>query len=200
MHGLSFGSFVDIPINKYLSIQVEINNHEKGSDRLVEFIEFYDAGSSYSYDLYFKENIIYGFKLQYLELPVILKVHTINFYNFNPVLYCGIAASVNHKAEMWIKDGGISENISIIESEEDIGESIEHYDYNALFGFELGYHINRLKIFCDLRYNLGLVEIYEDKDVELDFTNSTFTSTIGFGYELRPLKKISNQSKKIGYK
>lgn len=196
--GLSFGVFLDIPAYSFFSVQIEMNYHEKGSDKLVEFIEFYDPGSNWSSDLYFKENVIYGYKLQYLELPIILKFHSMKFYNLNPILYCGIAASINDKAEIWVKDGGISENVSITEKEEDIEEDINRYDYNALFGVELGYEINRFNIFFDFRYNLGLVKIYDNE--ELDFKNSVFTTSIGFGYTLNSEGGSSNRIPRRGYK
>ncbi|MDA3837414.1 MAG: porin family protein [Candidatus Delongbacteria bacterium] len=196
--GMTLGGFLDFSLNKYLSVQIEANYLEKGSEGFEDFYESYESESYWHPGYYFKEKVIFSYKLKYIELPILIKYHTMEFYKISPNLYCGLSAAVNIEAKMNVQDGGISEFLDVVEEEQEINDLIRDVEYNAIFGLGFNYVINKFKIFLDLRYNIGLVEIYEEN--ESDFKNSAFTTIVGFGYILNPVKRSSSRIPKRGYK
>ncbi|HQO10308.1 MAG TPA: porin family protein [Clostridiales bacterium] len=189
--GLSLGGFLDIGINKYFSLQLELNYIEKGAEDFEEFIEFYEPESYWNPGLYFKEKVIYSYQLKYIELPVLVKFHTMKISNIYPSVYCGLSAAVNIEAKMDVQDGEISEFMEVVEEEQGIEDFIDDKEYNAIFGTSIDYVFNKFKVFCDFRYNMGLKEVFEQN--EFDYKNSVFIITVGFGYKPSPVKRSPNQ-------
>ena len=197
-NGLSLGGFLEFGFNKYFSMQLEMNYHEKGSEGFEDFYESYESESYWHPGYYFKEKVICSYNLKYYEFPILIKFHAVEIFNITPSIYCGLSLAVNTEAKLNVQDGGISEFLSAEEGEQEIDDLIKAGDYNAVFGMGFDYKINRFKIFLDLRYNKGLTKIYEEN--EFDYKNSVFTSTIGFGYILNPSKKSSNRMPRRDYK
>jgi|GEM_PF-6901031 len=179
-NGLSLGGFMDFEINNYLSLQFELNYIEKGSEGFEEFIEFYDSESYWNPGQYFKEKVLYSYELNYFELAVLLKYHTKKISEIYPVIYCGLSAAENTKAEINIRDGGISEFMEIVEDEQEIMDFVEDRDCNAIYGASFDYRLNKSQIILDFRYNMGLNKIF--KDIEFDFKSSVFIFSVGYGY------------------
>ena len=86
--GMSFGGFLNFGINKYFSLQLEVNYIEKGSEGFEDFFEFYESESYWDTGLYFKEKVLYDFELKYVEIPVIVKYHPAVIFKIKPNLYC----------------------------------------------------------------------------------------------------------------
>jgi hypothetical protein len=190
--GLTFGGFLDIGINRHFSMRLEMDYIEKGSKNLEDFFESYVPDTSWHDAFYIKEKVISSFNLKYIEFPVLLNFYTKNIYNIYPRVFCGLSAALNFDARLDIKDGGISELLEIVEDKDDIAELIEDTDYGAIIGIGFDYKFWKLKTFLDIRYSMGLREIYEEKDP--DFKNFVFTVTTGFGYQLSPNKRIPQKS------
>ena len=196
----SYGGFLNFDISKYFSLQIEVNYVEKGSEGFEDFFEFYESETSWHPGYYFKEKVLYDFKLKYTAIPIFVKYHPLEIYKIKPNLYCGLSLAVNFDSRMNVIDGGISEFLSVEEGEQDIDDLIKDKDYNAIFGIGLDYRLYNFNIFLDMRYNLGLSEIFEEDEFNYKYMNSVFITSIGFGYILNPSKKSSNRMPRRDYK
>lgn len=172
--GFMLGGFARIPAGP-LSIQPELIYTQKGAELDFSFDFF---GESFS------ETFTY--EIDYLEVPVLARLDFPSG-NFTPAIYAGPALAF--KINETISVSGIDDG-DIAESEDEVKD----FDFGLALGggFDLSIGTGN-KFVVDVRYTLGLTDIFEentsdfDDDFFDDFDNSSgnaqngaFTISVGF--------------------
>jgi hypothetical protein len=134
--GFNLGLFAKLPVFKMVSLQPELNFTNKGAD--VVYTNTFVNGTA-------------RYKLDYIELPVMLVVNVSQFFNVQAGVYG--AALVNSNTRN--KASGDKFNFA---------DNIESADYNKLdAGIALGGGIDMGAIGIGIRYSLGFTKIGKDK-------------------------------------
>lgn len=133
--GFTAGVYLTYSISPKLSIQPELLYLGKG------------ATEGDGLGLY-----AYGYKFDYLEIPVLLKYKLVENARMQPSLYMGPAASFLLKAETY-QEGAFS----FRDYESDIKDGMKSMDFNLVFGGEIEFRSSkRVKLLLDVRYSIGL--------------------------------------------
>lgn len=134
--GFNLGLFAKLPVFKMVSLQPELNFTNKGAD--VVYTNTFVNGTA-------------RYKLDYIELPVMVVVNVSQFFNVQAGVYG--AALVNSNTRN--KASGDKFNFA---------DNIESADYNKLdAGIALGGGIDMGAIGIGVRYSLGFTKIGKDK-------------------------------------
>lgn len=164
------GGFMTFAVTKHISIQPEIYYAKKGTKSSES--ETYN-GFSYSSET--------EFKLDYIEIPVLLKINIRTKGNFKPVFLFGPYIAHNLKAKMWIKETyeyqGIKDGY---EEEYEVPYYFESFDYGVIIGTGMDIKIGSGKLVFDARYSHGLANVF--KYVDAVVRNKTFVFMVGFGF------------------
>ena len=163
--GFSFGYFIQYRITDLFIIQPEFNYTMKGSgySGSPSFQDEY-SGSYYNFDT----KIIY--KLNYLEIPILLKMKKISqIYSPQFVVFGGPVISFLHSSKIMVKVS--------FEDESDQEEE----DFDEFESTEIGYIVGAgiefpSGITADVRYNRGVGSVMEDGEI----FNSVIMIKLGF--------------------
>lgn len=148
-----FGVFFSGRIGKYFAIQPEAYYSQKGTKTTA-------LGETSE------------IRLSYLEIPVLAKFYIIPEGEAQPVLFAGPALGIKLSAK------GISGGVST-----DISEEIKGTDFGLIFGGGLEYNLGKALLIVDLRYNIGLANIYALTDMgAVSMKNKAFAVMIGVGF------------------
>ena len=121
-------------------------------------------------------------KLNYIQLPVLLKFYIPMAGNVKPNLFAGPYGSYNLSAK---------EKMEVAEVEiydVEIDEIIQKFDYGIVFGIGFDFIVfNDKQLTVDARYNLGLAKIFKDVPVpgtneDPVFRNGTISAMVGIGF------------------
>jgi len=147
-----FGGFLEFPVTPLLSFQPELLYTMKGATESVE-------GTDVTY------------KLDYIEVPMLLRVNVPMQGNIMPFVVAGPGIGFNTTAKVEA-DG----------QEEDI-EEIKGMDFGLIFGGGLGFPVSdgRYTISLAVRYELGLTTI-DDSDEEADVKNRAVSIGAGLSF------------------
>jgi len=100
----------------------------------------------------------------YLHIPVLVRARLMREGTFVPVVFAGPAVGILLSAT-W--DG-----------DEDVKDSFKSTDFGADLGVGAEIALGNMKLLVDLRYYLGLTDVY--KDTEFSMKNRGFMLTAGF--------------------
>ncbi len=165
--GLIFGAFYRFDLGDRFAIQPEICFSMKGAKAEGEESAY---GIPYSYDI--------RVKLNYLEIPVLLKYKFHTQGKLKPSLFAGPYVGFNTSAKMFTR----VEVIGIKETEEeDVADEVRNTDFGLIVGASLDYDIGHSIIIIEVRYSMGLTRIPEDPDAS-DAKNSVFTLMLGYAF------------------
>ncbi|MDP2685790.1 MAG: porin family protein [Aequorivita sp.] len=143
--GFHVGALVEVPINEKFSIQPEILYSAKGSN--------YDFSSGDT-----------DIKLDYIDLPILVKYHIIQ----------GLSAELGPVIGVLVKadadDGDETEDIKEFYKSTDIGLGV-----GASYRLPMG-------VFFSLRYNKGLTDINDDPDFNGKNQNNVFQASAGYSF------------------
>lgn len=115
-------------------------------------------------------------KLNYLEVPVLVKWMIPTQGTVLPSLFIGPAAAFNMSAKVSGEEGGISIDI-------DIKDEVKDIDFGLIFGGGLDFAAGSGNFILDVRYTLGLSSI-DDTDYDDDVKNGAFSAMIGYAFPL----------------
>jgi len=164
--GFQHGIFVVYHINNKFSFQMELLHVLKG-------VEVENKGHSRvdsidtDYNLTETEKI----SISYLEIPFFIKYQIPTGDSYIPSLYAGGALSFKMSVENYIDyDFSVYENDvlvyqEILEGNPDI-DNIKSTDFSLVFGGDVGIKVGNHKLLFDLRYTMGLMDVFEDVDPE----------------------------------
>lgn len=159
--GFSVGGFITFNISEMFAIQPEVLYTMKGL-RYEEEI--------------FGETLKVWMKLDYLEIPVLVKIIFPSPGGVNPYLFAGPAVAIKLSAKVKAEIAGESE-------EEPIEEGLKSTDFGLVIGagVDFGFGASGMgKMTLDVRYSLGLSTIsdFEGDDVK----NGAFSLMVGFSF------------------
>jgi hypothetical protein len=154
--GFIVGIGVEIPISHKFALQPELLWHQKGYYYYYEEIQYWEE---------------YNYTLNYLEVPLLAKV---KFGRFFVVAgpYFGYGISGTYKGEYNELGQGIDEKgkVKFGKQPENYEGDNEYVDNAADFGVQTGLGIKIKSIVIDLRYGIGLSDLYDTRE---GFTGDT---------------------------
>ncbi len=157
--GLVGGVFFKVNAGRILAIQPEILFHQKGG--------YYEESS----------NINYRLEIDYLEIPLLFKAQIPVGETIYPYVYAGPYAAFTldnrEEGEFFFLEGTGTANLN-------------DFDAGGVFGGGLDIQVGKLFLGLDLRYGVGMVNIYdrEDSEDEPDIKNRSFSTMVSLGINL----------------
>jgi hypothetical protein len=121
------------------------------------------------------EDTTMEYRLDYIQVPVMLKVKVIPAGPIRPFLYAGAYGSYLLKAKgvMTSPDGSDSG---------DLADVFEKYDYGAVGGVGVAFKLPGLTLSAEGRYNLGLANIAKDAGEGESVKNRSLMVLVGVGF------------------
>jgi hypothetical protein len=121
------------------------------------------------------EDTTMEYRLDYIQVPVMLKVKVIPAGPIRPFVFAGGYGSVLLKAKgvMTSPEGSDSG---------DLGDMFEKYDYGAVGGLGVAFKLPGLTISAEGRYNLGLANIAKDVNEGESIKNRSIMALVGVGF------------------
>lgn len=162
----ALGGFLEFQVNPNVSIQPELLYTRKGS--------YYEESLTYVEDGYsIREEIESTLNLDYIQIPVLVKYKPAN--NFN--LFAGPALGLLMTAEGEDDLKATIDGVTISDSDTyDIKDQCNTTEIALVFGGEYNYQ----QFVIDVRYDLGLTNIYDSDDFEI--FNRVFTLSLGYKF------------------
>ena len=159
--GFSVGGFITFNISEMFAIQPEVLYTMKGLRYEEEM---------------FGETLKIWMKLDYLEIPLLVKIIFPSPGGVNPYLFAGPAVAIKVSAKVKAEIAGESE-------EEPIEEGLKSTDFGLVIGAGADFGLGALgkgTLSVDIRYSLGLSTIsdFEGDDVK----NGAFSLMVGFSF------------------
>lgn len=146
-----FGVFAKVSISETIAFQPEVLYSMQGA-----------TGS----EVYEGTNVDVTMKLDYINIPLMMKFYVADGFSFNAGPQVGFLASAKAKAEAQ----GVS-------AEEDIKDQLKGIDFGLNFG--VGYDLP-MGLGVDLRYNLGLSNVFDTDEAEAKNGVLQFTASYSF--------------------
>ena len=158
--GLCAGGFITFNITGMFAVQPEVLYVKKGSKYEEEILG---------------ETFKLWIKLDYLEIPVLVKIMAPSPGGVNPYLFAGPVFALKLSSKMKAEYAGDSEEVDI--------EDIKSTDFGLVIGagVDFGFGASGMgKMTLDVRYSLGLSSIsdFEGDDVK----NGVFSLMVGFSF------------------
>jgi hypothetical protein len=154
--GAVFGGFMVFPLNDRFAVQLEALYTAKGGKATSDLVE---------------ESLT--FKLDYVEFPILARVSASRTAQRDIFLFGGVAPAIRFaaKVETGLSDGSFTSGVST-----DVGEDYTHFDVAAIVGggVDIGPYIT-----VDGRYSWGLMNVYDNPEIDVKVHNRAFTFTVG---------------------
>ncbi|MFZ5979052.1 MAG: porin family protein [Candidatus Zixiibacteriota bacterium] len=160
--GFLFGGMAVYHISENISLQAECLYTSKG-------VEIENKGYSRddTLDVFLLEKE--KMSLTYLEIPLLVKYCIPAGKSFSPALYAGTALSfklsaqndINYDFRVYYEDLLLYQEV--LEGKPDI-DNIKSTDFGLVFGGEFGFRLGSHKLLFDIRYTMGMTELFEDVD------------------------------------
>jgi hypothetical protein len=154
--GLCAGGFVSYSFNRIFALQPELLYVEKGT-KLMEQGE----GTQEPVTI----------KLDYLEIPLLMKFSMATTGSVKPSLFLGPALAIN-----------LSSKINVNGSEADIENTFD--DLGLTAGCGVAFPVGKGQLVTDARFNLGLVPIVESEDYASVEKNMAILLMVGYSLHL----------------
>jgi hypothetical protein len=168
--GFVFGAAFEIGINDHFAVQPELLFQQKG------FVWKGDINN---------ESLKASFSLNYLELPLLLK-GKFGIFHVNVGPSIGYAIGGNYKSEYTTSQGDTDKQSGKVKFGEEPNNNSDDVVYfnNALdLGVQIGSGIKAGPVVIDLRFGLGLSNLFDEDDgVDFDMKskNRSIQLTVGF--------------------
>lgn len=121
------------------------------------------------------EDVTIEYQLDYIHVPVLLKLRVIPAGPIRPIVYAGGYGSYLLKAKGVMTGEGISES-------EDLEDMFEKLDYGVLGGAGLEFKLPGVSLSVEGRYNLGLANIMKDVPEGEWVKNRSIMALVGIGF------------------
>lgn len=157
--GLTFGGFVSMSIGNNLYLQPEILFTQKGAE----------WKGSYFYD-FAVEDIKLVFRLNYLEIPVLVK-YVFSGGSLRPYIYAGPYAGFKLSSKYRIE-------VAEESVEEDVDAELKGVDFGLAAGAGLALEMGSGELSVELRYTLGLSAIEKGTESK----NKVLSLMLGYGF------------------
>ena len=164
--GICAAGFITINITEMFAIQPEVLYIKKGTK--------YEEGIN-------GETGTLWFNLTYLEIPVLAKIMVPTQGSVKPFLFAGPAVALKLSTKLKAEVGGDSIEV---ESEE-LNEMLKGTDFGLVIGGGLDIGLGAPgtgSISVDIRYSLGLTNIFDVEGEEIKVRNGAFSLMVGFSF------------------
>jgi len=157
--GIILGGYVSYPINNSIVIQPELLYTMKGSEREVVGIRITES-------------------LNYLEIPILLKLMLVTEENMKLNLFLGPAVSVTLSAKAKIDYPKDVEDLGFKDEEKDSSNYKKKYDIGIVIGGGIDFNSG---LVLDIRYGRGITKIGA-KETYIDMYNSVISFMVGYRF------------------
>jgi hypothetical protein len=115
------------------------------------------------------------YRMDYIQVPVMLKVSVLPAGPIRPFVYAGGYGSYLLKANgvMTTSEGS---------SSEDLGDMFQKYDYGAVGGVGIAFKLPGVTVSAEGRYNLGLANIAKNTEAGESVKNRSIMALVGIGF------------------
>jgi hypothetical protein len=120
-------------------------------------------------------------KLNQLRIPVLLKVTIPTEGNISPYLIAGPEIGIKLSCDAEDEAGSVDCDVAL-EDEFGAGVKAQSFDYGLTFGAGVGVKLGPGMLTIDGRYGLGLADLIDAGDVEVDAKNSNIHFSVGYLY------------------
>ena len=169
---MQIGGFHVLHINRFLAIQTEFLYSQKGTMMTSEVIE---QGIPVTVEE--------RYKLNYLEIPLLIKLNMPVGDIMTPNIYAGPAMGIKLSSKYQISATAYAYGQSAsVTLEEDL-EEISPFDVGLALGGGLDFHFGSTCFIIDARYTKGLTQI-DTSEANLDSKNSVFSISAGLAFPL----------------
>lgn len=187
--GIGIGGFLIVNVNDHLVFQPELLFVQKGGKESWSYYEIGYSGSRYN-----ESQLVY--KLDYLEVPVLVKIRIPQVSGMKPSLYVGPTLAIKVSAKGEFESSFFDSTGVVVEHSswnKDVGSFFKDTDFGLTLGGDLAMDAKFAKIILDARYFLGLTGIDEPKvepeskvgtTLQSDIKNKVISFTIGFVFPL----------------
>lgn len=164
--GICAAGFITINIAEMFAIQPEVLYIKKGAK--------YEEGIN-------GETAKFWFNLTYLEIPVLAKITVPTQGSVKPFLFAGPAVALKLSTKLKMEVGGDSVEV---ESEE-VNEMLKGTDFGLVIGGGLDIGLGAPgtgSISVDIRYSLGLTNIFDVEGEDIKVRNGAFSIMVGYSF------------------
>ena len=158
--GIAIGALLDIPVSGILSIQPEVSFFQKGAESTEEGVDV-------------------KFKLDYIEVPLFLKINVPTEGTNTPFLMVGPAVGFKVGCSISGEDGGVSVDLDCDEAEIELSS----IDFGGVVGAGVGFELGPGQFLLSARYSIGFMTIDDSSD-EDDIKNRAFSFLAGYSFPL----------------
>ena len=183
--GFIVGGFYRFDLNNHLAIQPEAYFSMKGSRAVGEdTYSYYDSTVTTAYD--------YTLKLNYLEIPVLLKYKIPSGGKVKPNLFIGPSVAFklsarltgSYKYQETYASSDYSGYYSYATSIDEEVDAVERTDFGLVFGAGLDIEMGSSSLVIEARYNLGLTGLSKFADAsDPGAKNAAFTLMMGIAFK-----------------
>ncbi|MBA7471675.1 hypothetical protein ES707_06984 [subsurface metagenome] len=155
--GICAGGFITCSLSDLFSIQPELLFTMKGS-------KAEESGMKVT------------MKLNYLEIPVLVKLSIPTPGTVKPSLFVGPSLAIKLSGKAKVEYAGESEEADI--------EDLKSTDFGLVFGGGVDFALGQGKLTVDARYTLGLTTTREpeDPDEKIDMKNGAISIMVGYSF------------------
>jgi Outer membrane protein beta-barrel domain len=118
---------------------------------------------------------VYTDTLQYLQVPILFKARLVRGGRAVPAVFAGPCAGILLRARDSYYDLSTGLTYSA-----DIKDLYRDFDLGATVGAGVDIQVRNLKLLLDVRYYLGLVDVYRAADISVKNASLMFTGGLGF--------------------
>ena len=153
--GLGAGGFLTFALGPNFALQPELLYVQKGAR--------YEEGDA-----------SVTFKLDYLDIPVLLKYRFPTEGSIRPNLFAGPVGSIKMSANIQMESGGDEASV-------DMSDEVKGFDFGVALGGGLDFALSSSTLNFDVRYTLGLTD-WPDTDLGGSVRNNGWLVTVGVGF------------------
>ncbi len=164
--GICAAGFITINIAEMFAIQPEVLYIKKGTK--------YEEGLN-------GEAGTLWFNLTYLEIPVLAKITVPTQGSVKPFLFAGPAVALKLSTKLKLK----TEDTSVEVESEELDELMKGLDFGFVIGGGLDFGLGAPgtgSISVDIRYSLGLTNIFDIEGEEIKVRNGAFSIMVGYSF------------------
>ncbi|HEY0930764.1 MAG TPA: porin family protein [Gemmatimonas sp.] len=177
--GLQGGLFATIPVKGALSLQPEVHYSQKGG-KLETSMELPESAG--------EETAKLGFRLAYVEIPVLARIDLGNRSGWHPFVSFGPAFSMRAACKVSLEVAG-SGSLSTSCDEGDLGEGeaasrdpFSKTDISGIAGAGLTGSLLGRSVFVQARYSQGFSSIAKESSADISPKNRGFSVVFGLGF------------------
>ena len=179
LYGFNFNFFNETPFSPALTFEWGLQYSMKGAS---SSDSYRDEWGGYIEEETYESKLI----LQYIECPILFRMHLPTQSSFDIYINTGILPGFNIQSDYeedyyyYYNDGlGFEEEESYTDSE-DITDEVKDFEFGLLFGGGVKIPTNSGSVLIDIKYDMGLTNIPDESGFEM--TNEVWMLSLGYQF------------------